>query len=210
MQVKRGFAFVDLCGFTAYTDRNGVVAATRVLAAFRAAGREIASRRGVRIAKWLGDGAMVVAVDPTPLVEAILEAELRVATDAEPLALRAGITYGDAILFEGDDYIGTPVNLAARLCDLAGPHEALVGEDVDDILPPWAGIEERGTIIVKGFPKAMRRRRLCIPTVEAATRDPVCGISVPADLAVLAEAAEGVGFCSASCADAWGGLSATG
>jgi adenylate cyclase len=187
-----------------------VVAATRVLAAFRAAGREIASRRGVRIAKWLGDGAMVVAVDPTPLVEAILEAELRVATDAEPLALRAGITYGDAILFEGDDYIGTPVNLAACLCDLAGPHEALVGEDVDAILPPWAGIEETGTVIVKGFPQAMRRRRLCIPAVEAATRDPVCGISVPADLAVLADAAEGVGFCSASCADAWPGLSATG
>jgi hypothetical protein len=65
-------------------------------------------------------------------------------------------------------------------------------------------------LTVKGFPDPIRRRRLCIPAAEPATRDPVCGISVPADLAVLAEAADGVGFCSASCADAWGGVSATG
>jgi class 3 adenylate cyclase len=41
------------------------------------------------------------------------------------LALRAGIAAGPVILFEGDDYIGQPVNLASRLCDLAHPHEVL-------------------------------------------------------------------------------------
>ena len=33
---------------------------------------------------------------------------------------------GRALLFEGDDYIGSAVNLAARLCDAAGPGEVLV------------------------------------------------------------------------------------
>ena len=208
--VKRGFAFVDLCGFTEYTDREGIGAATQVLAAFRATGREIASRRGVRIAKWLGDGAMVVAVDPTPLLEAILEAELRVAGVSAPLALRAGVTWGEAILFEGDDYVGTPVNLAARLCDLAGPNVALVGEGLDPFLPPWAAIEEDGTLEVKGFDEPIRRRRLYLPVVGESAVDPVCGLRVPTHLAVPGPEGGDPTYCSSSCADAGGQVVAAG
>ena len=43
-----------------------------------------------------------------------------------PLTLRAGIATGYALLFEGDDYIGSAVNMASRLCDIAGPHEVLI------------------------------------------------------------------------------------
>ena len=210
MLVKRGFAFVDLCGFTAYTDHEGIAAATQVLGAFRAAGREIASRRGIRIAKWLGDGAMVVAVEPTPLLEAVLEAGQRVASVSAPLALRAGVTWGEAILFEGDDYVGTPVNLAARLCDLAGPSEALVGDGVDEFLPPWAAIEEEGTLLVKGFDEPVRRRRLYLPVAEDGAVDPVCGLRVPPHLAVPGPGGGDPTYCSPSCADAGGQVVAAG
>ena len=37
-----------------------------------------------------------------------------------PLTARVGMATGYALLFEGDDYIGSAVNLAARLCDAAG------------------------------------------------------------------------------------------
>src|SRR3954452_11196431 len=114
MEVDRSFAFVDLCGFTAYTESQGSVMATQTLAAFRAASREISSRRGVRIAKWLGDGAMIVGVEPQPVLELLLEVEHRAANTGS-LALRYGVTFGKAILFEGDDYIGSVVNLAKRL-----------------------------------------------------------------------------------------------
>jgi adenylate cyclase len=124
-RVERTFAFVDLSGFTAYTDSEGDREAVAVLASFRAAVRDIAARRGVRIAKWLGDGAMIVAVETEPAVEAVIDIERRVDESGSPLALRAGIAAGPVILFEGDDYIGQPVNLASRLCDLAHPHEVL-------------------------------------------------------------------------------------
>ena len=48
------------------------------------------------------------------------------------LPLRAGLAAGRVILFEGDDYIGRPVNLAARLCDEAEPHQLLVTASLFD------------------------------------------------------------------------------
>ena len=65
MRVPRTFTFVDLSGFTNYTAAFGDDAAGRILSAFRSLVREIASERGVRIAKWLGDGCMLVSVEPT-------------------------------------------------------------------------------------------------------------------------------------------------
>ena len=41
-----------------------------------------------------------------------------------------GLAAGNVILFEGDDYTGGAVNLAARLCDLAQPLEVLATADV--------------------------------------------------------------------------------
>jgi class 3 adenylate cyclase len=124
-RVDRTFAFIDLSGFTSYTDLHGDDAAVKVLSGFRAAVRDIASRRAVRIAKWLGDGAMLVAVETEPGVEAVIDIEQRIDDIGSPLALRAGLAAGPVLLFEGDDYIGASVNLASRLCDLAKPHEVL-------------------------------------------------------------------------------------
>src|SRR4029453_11483625 len=64
--VRRNFAFIDLCGFTALTDEQGVGAAVAALSTFRAVVRERAGWRGVRVTKWLGDGAMLGATEPRP------------------------------------------------------------------------------------------------------------------------------------------------
>ena len=60
--LERWFAFVDVCGFTTFTERNGTPAALEVLTRFRSAVRAVTGRRGVRVLKWLGDGAMLVGV----------------------------------------------------------------------------------------------------------------------------------------------------
>ena len=65
----RTFAFIDLSGFTRFTDLMGDKAALEEINTFRAIVREIASRKGIRIAKWLGDGAMLVAVEPETLLK---------------------------------------------------------------------------------------------------------------------------------------------
>jgi adenylate cyclase len=124
--VKRNFAFVDLCGFTLLTDEHGVGEAVVALSTFRSVVRERAGWRGVRVAKWLGDGAMLVATEPRPLVDAVVRMEHGLDERGCALPLRAGIAGGRVILFEGDDYIGRAVNLAARLCDEAQPHQMLI------------------------------------------------------------------------------------
>lgn len=73
MRVRRTFAFVDVSGFTALTELKGDEDAVEVLTTFRCLLRYICGRRGVRIVKWLGDGAMLVCVETAPLVAAVLE-----------------------------------------------------------------------------------------------------------------------------------------
>lgn len=144
MRVDRTFAFIDLSGFTRYTETEGDGAATEVLRTFREVVRDAASSRGVRIAKWLGDGAMLVGVESRPVVEAVVDIERRVREADGALPLRAGISGGPVILFEGDDYIGHAVNMAARLCDEAAPSGVFVTEesidaDLEDVTAEPAG-----------------------------------------------------------------------
>lgn len=202
MRVDRGFAFVDLSGFTSFTDTHGDDDAGRVLTGFRAAVREVSSRRGVRVAKWQGDGAMFVSVEPQPLVEAVLEIEEKVDHADSPLRLRGGVTFGHVILFEGDDYIGSAVNLAARLCDVAAPHEILVSTELEPYVPAWAESEDAGLVEVRGFshPIPVLRVHRREDSLES-VRDPVCGMELPLD-AIAARRGD-VGFCSESCADVW-------
>jgi adenylate cyclase len=138
MRVELFFAFIDLSGFTRFTEVHGDEAAVAVLSDFRSVVREVASDHGVRVAKWLGDGAMFVATDAPAVITTVLEIEERTAAAGTTLPLRAGIAGGPVILFDGDDYIGGPVNLAARLCDAADPYEVLAADDLAAHVPDWA------------------------------------------------------------------------
>jgi len=208
MRVERSFAFLDLCGFTSYTAIEGDERATNVLAEFRGIIRDIASRRGVRVAKWLVDGAMIVSVEPEPLVSAVLEIERRVDDGHSALPIRAGLGQGAVIPFDGDDYIGTPVNLAARLCDAAGPREVLAVPDFCESCLPWAEAGEPYELQVAGFAGPVQVIRLVVRSPGPATvTDPVCGLVLTAEFAVRRETGNGDTqlFCSESCALAWSG-----
>jgi class 3 adenylate cyclase len=147
LAVERGFAFVDVCGFTLYCDRHGEHAAIELLTRFREHVRDVAGRRGVRVAKWLGDGVMLVGTEDAPLVAGVAELVLRNARIG--LDLHAGVAAGKVLLFEGDDYVGRPVNLAARLCDAAEPGEILAC-GLRDELPEWVRARETVTVAVSG------------------------------------------------------------
>jgi class 3 adenylate cyclase len=54
------------------------------------------------------------------------------------------------LLFEGDDYVGRTVNLAARLADAAGPGEVLAA-DLPDDLPSWVQVRGRRNVPVPGL-----------------------------------------------------------
>jgi adenylate cyclase len=153
MRVPRTFVFLDLGGFTNYTASKGDESAGRLLSAFRAIVRDVASERGVRIAKWLGDGCMFVAVDQSDAIAAVLDLESRAREVCSPLSLRAGIASGYALLFEGDDYIGSAVNMAARLCDAAEGWEVLMPTAQIDHLPTGAVAVHHSNLGLRGFPE---------------------------------------------------------
>ena len=159
-RVNRAFAFIDLSGFTALTKEKGDDEAVEVLHLFRLAVRDAASSRGVRIAKWLGDGAMLVGVETEPLVEAVVDIENRISESGSPLPLRAGIAAGPVILFEGDDYIGHAVNIAARLCDEAAPREVLAVADTVSSLLVNTDAEPVGERVIRGLDDPVQVVRL--------------------------------------------------
>ena len=160
MRVPRTFIFIDLTGFTNYTAAYGDDAAGRLLSTFRTLVREVASERGVRVAKWLGDGCMVVAVEQQRGVEFVTDLVHRANEVCAPLTLRAGVATGHALLFEGDDYIGSAVNLAARLCDLSHETGVLMPIMQLEQLPEGVAAEPWGDAELHGFPGTIELVRL--------------------------------------------------
>ena len=244
MRVERCFAFVDLCGFTAFTERYGDEHTVVVLASFRTTLREIAARRGVRITKWLGDGAMLSSSDTAATVAMVIELAAdadtmlvmggRVAaggrgaagglsaaddraTDKrdgrddrnnpeEHMAIRAGLARGPVIMFEGDDYIGRPTNIASRLCDAAMPGQVLATRDVASLSPCWVAASEPLPYMVRGFDKPIEAVRLATGTSGPMVTDPTCGLLLPQMSGLVTRTGSGRAtayFCSTACALGW-------
>ena len=148
LSIERTFCFADLTGFTRYTRENGPHAAVGLLEEFRAVSRDVAAKRGVRVAKWLGDGVMLVGTEPTPAI-AWGGHMIDHFKDEVEINLRIGLATGHALLFEGDDYIGEPVNLAAKLCAVAKPGQILAHCEVAD-LPEWIRVQTVAQVEIRG------------------------------------------------------------
>lgn len=147
--LDRTFAFVDVSGFTTLCEQRGPHEALELLTGFRAVTREITARRGVRVAKWLGDGVMLLGAEPGPVVATVAELLLRMA--ARGVDLHAGVAVGEALLFEGDDYVGRAVNIAARLGAFAGPGQALAWGLTPEQAPVWVQADPMAPISLAGL-----------------------------------------------------------
>jgi len=197
MRVERCFGFVDLCGFTTFNERFGDERTVLVLAELRATLREIAARRGVRVVKWLGDGAMLSPTMPDAVARLVLEARQRLARATTVMQLRVGLDLGPVIMFEGDDYIGRAVNCASRLCDAAAPDQILAARSVAGRLPHWIVGRPVDPAPLAGFSAPVEIVELAlVASVDDGDTvvDPVCGLPVPASVAVESQ------FCSIACA----------
>lgn len=147
--VVRSFAFLDLCESTAYFEEVGPQDALETVTHFRSVVRDVCAGRGVRVAKWIGDGAMLVGVVSGPVIAACVEVcdRMRGAT----LQVRGGVAESVALPFDGDDYLGRGANFAARICDMAGEGEVLCDIDCADAVPTWIQRVETREIEVRGM-----------------------------------------------------------
>ena len=174
--------FLDLRGFTAFTETADPEEVMAVLADYHAAmGRRILEFEGT-LERFTGDGIMVFFNDPQPVPDpAPRAARMALAMQREvaqlaagwqrrgyDLAMGIGIAQGFATIgrigFEGRiDYgaIGTVTNLAARLCGEAHGAEILVSQRVMAALDGAFATEPAGELTLKGFHKSVPAFRLC-------------------------------------------------
>jgi adenylate cyclase len=148
-QVTVTLCFIDLTGFTRYTEEEGDIEALDVVENF-VEQIEATLPRDATIVKTIGDEAMVVSPDAASLTEWAVDFLSRFSRRPQP---RVGIHCGDAVYRDGD-YFGSQVNLAHRVVNRALAGEVLVTDRVGGAIADREGLELEpiGQVSLKGFP----------------------------------------------------------
>jgi class 3 adenylate cyclase/ABC-type branched-subunit amino acid transport system substrate-binding protein len=128
--ITRGFMFADLRGYTDYVEQRGAVAAAELLTRYRMLARQEIGRFGGAEIKTEGDSFYVVFDSVSSAVRCglAITAAARDAAD-EPIRVGIGIHAGETIEADGG-FVGSPVNIAARICAQASAGEVWVSETV--------------------------------------------------------------------------------
>ena len=166
--------FLDLRGYTAFTQKHGADEVMRILGEFHAAMGEIIATYEATLERFAGDGMMIFLNDPVEIPDPAVKAG-KMALDMQArfhelnkiwqqrnysLSMGIGIAQGmatiGAIGFEGRrDYaaIGGVTNLAARLCSEAGGGQILVSSVVAGNIEKAVRVQSIGALTLKGFPE---------------------------------------------------------
>lgn len=113
--------FTNIRDSTALFERAGNEEAFGVLRAHLDVLRTAIEQQGGRVVKTVGDGVMAVFDAPAAAVRAVLRAHELMASDMDgiqPVHMKAGLHHGSCVVFEsgeGEDFVGTTVNVAAHL-----------------------------------------------------------------------------------------------
>jgi adenylate cyclase len=149
-EVPVTLCFIDLTGFTRYTEEEGDLEALDVVENFVET-VEATLPPEAAIVKTIGDEVMVVSPDPSSLTEWAVGLLDRFPERPRP---RVGIHYANAVYRDGD-YFGTHVNLVHRVVDRAQAGEVLVTDGVTGSLEERGlTCEPIGEVNLKGFPVA--------------------------------------------------------
>jgi adenylate cyclase len=148
-EVTVALCFIDLTGFTRYTEEEGDLEALDVVENFVET-VEATLPPEATIVKTIGDEVMVVSPDAAALTEWAVGFLSRFPQRPQP---RVGIHCGEAVYRDGD-YFGGQVNLAHRVVSRAQAGEVLVTDRVADTIEDRAGLEFEpiGEVSLKGFP----------------------------------------------------------
>jgi adenylate cyclase len=148
-RVTMTFCFVDLTGFTRYTEEEGDEEALDLVERFVET-VEATLPAEATIVKTIGDEVMIVSPDPVTLTEWAVGFLGLFQERPQP---RVGIHYGVAVYRDGD-YFGTHVNLAHRVVARAIGGEVLVSRSAVDEIggSDYLEFDPIGEVELKGFP----------------------------------------------------------
>ena len=153
----RGFLFADLRGWTAFVEAHGDAAAAELLAAYRDLVRATVTQFGGAEIKTEGDSFYVVFDAASGAVEcglALVDAAAAASREhpERPIRVGVGIHAGETIEMDGG-YVGSAVNVAARVCSVARAGEVAITETVQGLVRTGLPVHfvPRGTPKLKGI-----------------------------------------------------------
>ena len=196
--------FVDLANFTLLAEAMGDVKAAEVLERFGALVREAANRSAGRVVKQIGDAFMLIFQEPRSAVACAVDIERGASREANFPATRSGVHWG-AVLYRDGDYVGTAVNLAARVAGAAQRHQVLVTNAVRREAGGVGNVEfvAVGARRLKGISDEVELFEAKPAEHAAPARfiDPVCGMEMAETEVAARLSLEGVEhvFCSEEC-----------
>ncbi len=151
-RVRMAFCFVDLTGFTRYTEEEGDEEALDLVERFVETVEATLPAEAL-VVKTIGDEVMIVSPDPLSLTEWAVGFLALFRERPQP---RVGIHWGRAVYRDGD-YFGTEVNLTHRVVARALGGEVLVTRAVVEAIGPsdYLDFDPIGDVDLKGFPAAV-------------------------------------------------------
>jgi predicted ATPase/class 3 adenylate cyclase len=162
LHVPRGalltFLVADIRGYTGYTVERGDEAAARLADRFAGLCEDTAGRHEGQVLELRGDEALCVFSSARNALRAAvaLQAAASRAMEADPtlvLNVGIGLDAGEPVPVRGG-YRGGALNLASRLCSIAGAGEILASETVTGLARKTDDLayRDRGPVTLKGFP----------------------------------------------------------
>jgi class 3 adenylate cyclase len=167
--------FADLVGSTALHERLDAESARAVMDRYYAAlHAAVAAQRGT-VVKLLGDGVMAAFGVPRVAEDdavramraaAAMQAAFRALRDREralvgDLGLRVAVNSGEVVVSaDQTDIVGDPVNVAARLQQVAGDGDVVVGEATRRLVGAQVTLEPLGALSLRGRSESVAAYRL--------------------------------------------------
>jgi class 3 adenylate cyclase len=187
-----GFLFADLRDYTKYVEAHGDRAAAALLDAYRELVRAAVGEFGGAEIKTEGDSFYVVFPSASSAVQcglAILDAAAKsTAASGGPINVGIGVHAGETVE-TAEGYVGSAVNVAARVCSQAKPGQLLVTDTVRALTRTFLPVKfvDRRVLKLKGIEEPVTAYRV-VPAVEepvAAPSKPVTGVRRSVRSAVL-------------------------
>ncbi len=170
----RTFLIADVRGYTLFTQERGDEAAAKLAGKFADVAREGVEARAGTVVELRGDEALAVFDSARQAIRASIELQRRfvdetIADPTLPLAVGIGLDAGEAVPVDGG-FRGGALNLAARLCGIAGPAEILASPAVTHLARKVDGVAyvDRGPVHLKGIEEPVHVIRLRAEADDAA------------------------------------------
>jgi predicted ATPase/class 3 adenylate cyclase len=156
------FLIADVRGYTRFTFEQGDAAAARLASRFAEITEEVVTANAGSVIELRGDEALCIFPSARSALNCALALQVNFGRAVEvdpslPIQVGIGLDAGEAVQVKGG-YRGAALNLAARLCSIAGPGEIFCTETVSALSRRTEGIAfvDRGAVTLKGLPAPVR------------------------------------------------------